>query len=138
MQQEERAGHLLHDAVELEVFQLLERRGAVVDAEHPLQMLRRHRQRQYPAGIEQIEPPRPDLVIIPLRAPGDAAGEALLQRRRARRVIAAEAERHHADALWIEFLAAGKILIDRRGVALGLGDQWQIAETHALAIARPV
>src|ERR1700692_4621948 len=39
MQQQERAGHLLHDAVELEVFQFFERRGAVVDAEHPLQML---------------------------------------------------------------------------------------------------
>src|SRR6202035_3028083 len=79
-----------------------------------------------------------DLVIIPLRAAGDAAGEALLQRRRARRVIAAQAERHHADALWIEFLAAGEILVDRRGVAFGLGDQRQIAKPHALAVAWPV
>src|ERR1700692_3438845 len=32
VQQEERAGHLLHDAVEPEAFQLFQRRRAVVDA----------------------------------------------------------------------------------------------------------
>src|SRR5262249_57685842 len=88
VQQEERAGHLLHDAVEAEALELLERRLVALDAEHPLQMLRRHRQRQHLAGGELVEPLRPDGVVIPLRAPGDAAGETRLERGRARRALA--------------------------------------------------
>ena len=128
--------HLLHDAVEPEAFELLHRGGAAVDAENPHQVLGRHRQRRHRAGIEQLEAPPPGLVIVPLRAPGDAAGKAWLERGGARRVIAAEADRHHADALWIDLLAAGEILVGGGGVFFGLGDQRQAAEAHALAVAR--
>src|SRR5262249_28885638 len=123
---------------EPEAFELLQCSGAAVDAEHPLQVLGRDREREYLAGVELLEPARPDLVIVPLRAPGDAAGIARLERSGARRVIAAEAQRHHADALGIELAPASEILVDRRSVMLGLGDQRQIAEAHALAVARPV
>ena len=105
VQQQERTLHLLHDAVEPEAFELLHRLGAALDAEHPHQMLRRHRQRRHRAAVEQVEALLPGVVIVPLRAPGDAGGVARLERRRARRVIAAEADRHHADALGIDLLA---------------------------------
>ena len=38
----------------------------------------------------------------------------------------------------IELAAAREILVGRRRVLLGLGDQRQIAEAHALAVAGPV
>src|SRR5258707_8974438 len=41
MQEQKRTLHLLHDSIEPESFELLERRGLARDAEHPLQMLRR-------------------------------------------------------------------------------------------------
>src|SRR5437016_12842077 len=43
MQEQERTPHLLHDAVEPESFELLERRRLARYPEHPLEMLRRHR-----------------------------------------------------------------------------------------------
>src|SRR5215467_10919357 len=52
VQEQERARHLLHDAVEPEAFELLQRCRIAIDAEHPLQVLRRHRQRQHLAGRE--------------------------------------------------------------------------------------
>src|SRR5262249_44912875 len=42
MQEQERTGHLLHDTVKPEGFELLERRRWARHPEHPLQMLRRH------------------------------------------------------------------------------------------------
>src|SRR5262249_17497824 len=45
VQQQKRAGHLLHDAVEPETFEFFQRSGAVGDAQHPLQMLGRYRKR---------------------------------------------------------------------------------------------
>src|SRR5262245_28438900 len=50
MQEQERTGHLLHDAVEPESFELLERRRRARHPEHPLQMLRWHGQREHLAG----------------------------------------------------------------------------------------
>src|SRR5262245_58944048 len=101
-------------------------------------MLRWYRQRRYLAGIERLEAPLPHVVIVPLRAPGDAGGKTRLERSGARRVIAAETDRHHADALGIDLLAAGQILVRRGAILLGLGNQRQIAEAHALAVAWPV
>src|SRR5215472_5137457 len=101
-------------------------------------MLGRHRQRQDLAGIEFLQPARPNLVIIPLRAPGDAAGKTRLQRGGARRIIAAERERHDANTFWIESIAGGQIFVTWCCIILGLGDQRQIAKTDALAVTRPV
>ena len=42
MQEQERTRHLLHDAVEFEIFQFLERGRLARDAEHPLKVLGRH------------------------------------------------------------------------------------------------
>ncbi len=57
----------------------------VFDAEHPHQMLGRHRQRRQLAGVQKLEAVPPGLVIVPLCAPGDAAGVARLERGCARR-----------------------------------------------------
>src|SRR4029077_8305111 len=87
---------------------------------------------------ELFEAARPNLVIIPLRAPGDATGKTRLQRGGARRVIAAKRERHDADPCRIEFVARGKIFVSRRCVILGFGNQRQIAKADALAVTRSV
>src|SRR6516162_10354604 len=47
MQEQEWTPHLLHDAVEPEGFELLERRRLARYSEHPLEMLRRHRQGEH-------------------------------------------------------------------------------------------
>src|ERR1700733_8032628 len=101
-------------------------------------MFGRDRQRWNFAGLQRLESPYPDFVEIPLRTPGDAACEALFEGRGARRVIAAEAERHHTDALGVELVAPGEIVVDRCRVAFGLRNQRQIAKAHALAVARSV
>src|SRR5205823_12383959 len=97
MHQQERARHLLHDTVEAKAFELLERRGAIGRAEHPHQMFRRNREREHLAGIERFQSALPDIVIIPLRAPGDAAGKALIERGGTWRIVPAETERDDAD-----------------------------------------
>src|SRR6266511_4149276 len=102
VQEQKRTGHLLHDAVEPERLELLERGRLAGDTQHPLQMLGRHRQGQHLAGGKLLESPRPDGVIVPLRAPSDTAGKPRLKRCGARRVVTAEAQSHHADAAWIE------------------------------------
>src|SRR5262249_58146651 len=90
------------------------------------------------AGGELVEPLRPDGVIVPLRPPGDAASEARLERGGPRRIVTAEAQRHHTDAARIELAPAGEILVGGGGVALGLGDERQGAEAYALAVAGTV
>ena len=77
-------------------------------------------------------------MIVPLRPPGDAASEARLERGGARRVVTAEAQRHHPNAARIELATAGEILVGGGGIALGLGDERQVAEAHALAVAGAV
>src|SRR5262249_58334479 len=90
------------------------------------------------AGGESPEPLLPDRVVVPLRPPGDAAGVARFERGGARRVVAAEAQRHHADAALVELGAGRKIFVGRRGVALGLGNQREVAKADALAVAGAV
>src|SRR5919198_4480399 len=77
--EEEGAFHPLHYPVEPEAFQLLERRGRAVHPEDPFQVLGRYREREHFPRGQIFQAPLPDLVVIPLRAPGDAAGEARLQ-----------------------------------------------------------
>src|ERR1700722_4238374 len=55
------------------------------------------------------------------RAPGDAALEALLERRRARRIVAAERERHDADAVAVDVGARLQVVDGRRRRLLGVG-----------------
>src|SRR5215475_7789900 len=98
-------------------------------------MLGRNRERKDLAGGELVEPLCPDGVIIPLRAPGDAAGETRLERGGPRRIVTAQAERHHANTARIELAAGAEIFVRGGAVALGLGDERQVAETHALAVA---
>src|SRR5262249_55233426 len=138
MQEQERTRHLLHDAVESESFELLERRRLARSPEHRLEMPRRHRQGEHLAGRKLVEPLRPDGVIVPLRPPGDAAGEAWLERGGARRVVTAKAQRHHPNAARIELATGGEILVGGGGVALGLGDERQVAATHPLPLSLPL
>src|SRR5947199_10432173 len=77
-------------------------------------------------------------MIVPLRAPGDAAGKARLERGRARRIVAAETERHHADTARVELAATAEIFVSGGGIALGLRDERQIGEADALAVSRPI
>src|SRR5262249_58696290 len=131
MQEQERAGHLLHDTVEPKPFELLERRRPARHAEDPLQMLRWHRERKHLAGGEFVEPLCPDGVIVPLRAPGDAAGKSRLERSGPRRVVTAQAEPHHADAVRIELVAGAEIFVGGGAVALGLRDWRPVARAAA-------
>src|SRR5262249_60552895 len=92
-----------------------------------------HHRGNHLAVAKLVEPLRPDGVIVPLRPPGDAAGEAWLERGGARRVVTAKAQRHHPNAARIELATGGEILVGSGGTALGLGDERQVAEAHALA-----
>src|SRR5690606_3693983 len=74
--EKERAGDLLRHAVEPEALEPLHRLFARVDIEDPEQMPPRNRQRRQVAGIEPVEALLPHLPVVPLRAPGEAAGEA--------------------------------------------------------------
>src|SRR5260370_39512428 len=64
MHQQEGAFHLLHNAVEAETLELLERRGAIGHAQHPLQLLGRPRAREDLAGAAPRQPLRPERVRI--------------------------------------------------------------------------
>src|SRR6185436_15365025 len=77
----------------------------------------------------------PDLPVVPLRAPGDAAREALLEGGGARRVVAAQADRHDADAPRIDVRARCQPLPGRCSVALGIVPQVLVPEAHAFAVA---
>src|SRR5207247_10532946 len=77
-------------------------------------------------------------MVVPVRAPGEAASRARLARGRGRRGIAAEAERHHADRARVELAATPEIFVSGGGIALGLRDERQIAEAHALAVSRAI
>src|SRR5262245_49631912 len=101
-------------------------------------MLRRHGQGEHLAGGKFVESLRPDGVIVPLRPPGDATGKARLERGGPRRIVTAKAQRHHTNATRIELGPAAEILVGGGGVALGLGDERQVAEAYALAVAGTV
>src|SRR5262249_47460439 len=77
---------------------VLERRGA----QDPHDVVAGHRQRCLELGLD---PPLPHRVIIPYRAPGDAGGEARLERGTARRVVAAEADCDDADLPSLDVIA---------------------------------
>src|SRR5260370_24315464 len=98
-------------------------------------MSRRDRQEEPLAGGRSVEPLGPDGVIVPLRPPGDAASEARLERGGARRAVTAEAQRHHPNAARIELATAGAVLVRRRGIALRLGDERQVADARAPVVA---
>ena len=98
----------------------------------------RNRERGRVGARQALETVAPDLLVVPLRAPGEAAREALLVRRRARRVVAAEADRHHADAPGIDLRPRRQVVKNRRRIVLGVGSQVEIAETDAFAIPGPV
>src|SRR5262249_30407954 len=84
VREKERALELLHHAVEREAFELLQRLGWCRHPEDPEEMVRRHRQGWLLAARQPLEPILPRRVVVPLCAPRDACGEALLERRGAR------------------------------------------------------
>src|SRR5690606_15265692 len=136
--EQERARDPLHYSVQTEAFEALHRFLARVDAEDPEQVPPRHRERRRLAGIELVEAVLPCLPVVPLRAPGETAGEALLEGGGARRIVAAKADRHDADALRIDLGARGEIFVRGARVALGVVTQVEAAEAHALAVARAI
>src|SRR3954466_13944652 len=99
-------------------------------------MPRRHRQCRGICAGQALETLAPDFLVVPLRAPGDAAGVARLEGGGARRIVAAEADCHDADALGVDLWACSEIFPCRGGVAFGLVVQVEIAKADALAIAR--
>ena len=135
MHHQKRAGDFLHYAVQAKAFEFFHRFIARFDVEYPQQMLPRHRQRRQLAAVEFFKAGAPDFPVVPLRAPGDAGGEALLKGRRARRVVAAEADRHNANALGVDLLARGEKFVGRCAVAFGFVMQPLIAKAHGLAVA---
>src|SRR5512142_250783 len=99
-------------------------------------MLRSNRERRRIGLGQSLETVLPDFLIVPLRAPGDAAGKALLERRRARRVVAAQADRHDADPPGIDLGPRCQIVEYRCRIMLGIVPQIEIAEADAFAVAR--
>src|SRR5262249_52801710 len=86
----------------------------------------------------RFDAPLPHPVIIPDRAPGDAGGEARLERGAAWRVIAAQADGDDADFLRID---VGSLLQEvDAGAArlLVIVTQYLAAEADRLAGARPI
>src|SRR5215470_16396238 len=96
---QERAAHLLHDAVEPERLQLLECVIEGVGAENPHDVMAGHRERSLEL---RLDAPLPYRVIVPDRAPGDASGKARLERGATRRVVTAEADGDDADPLGVD------------------------------------
>src|SRR5258708_17697674 len=94
-----------------------------------------HRHRGLKAGIDAL---LPGAVIIPDRAPGDAGGEARLERRAAWRVIAAEADGDDADALWVDVAAPLQIIDAGAAGLLVVVAQRHAAEADRLAGAGAV
>src|SRR5450759_2638272 len=120
MHEQERAFHFLDHSVEPETLELPECFFPAFHAEHPLQMLRGNRQRNFLPAFYARKTLFPLGAVIPFGAPRDAARETMIHGRRARRVITAEAQSHDADALTIEFGPRGKEIIGSAGVPLGL------------------
>src|SRR5204862_1987834 len=87
---------------------------------------------------DPIQPLLPDRVVIPLRSPRDAGGEARLERGGAGRVVAAQADRHHADTGGIDLRPRGEVLVGRGRVPLGLVVERQVPEADGLAVAGAV
>src|SRR6476660_685256 len=98
----------------------------------------RDRERGRVGARQPLETVAPYFLVVPLRAPGEAAGVTLLERRGARRVVAAEADRHHADAPGVDLRPRRKIIEDRCRVVLGVITQIEIAEADAFAVAGPI
>src|SRR2546426_6347840 len=80
--QQEGAPDSLHHPVEPEALEPLQRRVPRGHAENPEQVLPGHGQRGRLAARDPIQPLLPDRVVIPLRSPRDAGGEARLERGR--------------------------------------------------------
>src|SRR5690606_14299611 len=109
--------------VEPEILELLQRLLKRLDAENPADVMPRHGQRGLETRVDALLPGR---VIIPDRAPGDARLEARLHGSAARRIIAAKADRHDADAIRIDIRTRRQIV--EAGAA---GDFIVVAHRHA-------
>src|SRR5262249_22878718 len=87
---------------------------------------------------QTIEAIAPDFLIVPLRAPGETTRIPLVKCSRSRRVIAAKADCHNADALWIDFGPGGQIVKDRARVVFGIVAQVEATKTDTLAVPRTI
>src|SRR5262249_2966329 len=85
-----------------------------------------------------LDPPLPDRVIVPDRAPSDAGGKTRLERGAARRVIAAETDRDDADLDGIGIVPPLKEIDAGAAGLLVVVAQDEAAETDRFAGARPV
>src|SRR6476659_10200720 len=135
VQKKERTCDLLHHAVQPEALELSHRFVARRNIEDPEQMLPRHRQRGGLSAVDQVEALLPGFPVVPLRAPRYAAGEALLECGRARGVIAAETDGHHADALRVDLGPTREIVVSRGGIALRFVMQVEPAKARTFAVA---
>src|SRR5215471_3879064 len=136
--EQERTADLLHHALEPEPLELLQRLVLCLDAEDPQEMVPRYRERRTLAARDPVQTLLPDGVVVPLGTPRDAGGQPWLERRGPRRVVATEADGHHADAGGIDLRPRGEVVVGGCGVALGLVMQGQVAEADRLAVPGPV
>src|SRR5262249_15864747 len=135
MGDQERAAHLLHHAVEAERLEALERVVERIGAQNPHDLLARHRKRRFEGSLDAA---LPDRLVIPDRAPGDAGGEARIERRTARRVVTAQAYGDDADPFRIDVRALLQEVEARAAGHLVVVAQREAAEADRLAGARPV
>src|SRR4029077_12874118 len=80
----------------------------------------------------------PDFVVVPLRAPSDAARKPLLECRRARGIVYPKTKRHDPDALCIDLITPREVFVGRGGIALRFGDQRQGAKPYTFPVTRPI
>ncbi len=90
------------------------------------------------AGFLHLAPLHPVRVIVEVRAPRHTRGEPLLERRRARRVVAAHAERHDRDALGIDVGPARDVIVGRGRRNFVIVAARDILQTQRFALPRAV
>src|SRR5690606_39176150 len=84
--------------------------------------------------VHQLAAPHPCLVVVEMAAPGDTGGKAFLERRGARRVIAAHAESHDGNPPGIDIRSRRDRIIRGTGWHLVIVTTGNVAEAQCLAL----
>src|ERR1700722_5258293 len=108
MRDQIRTFDLLGDPGQPPILQLFDRGIEAGDAEHPHDVIARHRERALESLVDAA---LPDRVIVPDRAPGYTGLEPRLEGGGAGGIVAAQADPHDADALLVD-VGAGLEIVD--------------------------
>src|SRR5712692_9184968 len=107
--EQEGAGDPLHHPLEAETFEPLEGLLLGLGGEDPQQVLPRHGERERLAAGDAVQALLPDGVVVPLGTPRNAGCKTRLERGRAGRIVATQADRHDPDALVVDLRSGGQV-----------------------------